>query len=116
MCVLSCRVAEMAISDAAPTPQMVGNAFVEQYYSILHQDPDQVHRFYHETSVLSRPEEDGTMTMVTTITVSASNGLNSVITQTCTKYTSAYTVILNYYDFPCHELQMLNISKLHFSD
>ncbi|KAJ1393929.1 RNA-binding domain superfamily, partial [Sesbania bispinosa] len=58
----------MAVSDgAAPTPQMVGNAFVEQYYSILHQEPDQVHRFYHETSVLSRPEEDGTMTMVSTI-------------------------------------------------
>ncbi|XP_061360343.1 nuclear transport factor 2-like [Gastrolobium bilobum] len=56
----------MAASDAAPTPQMVGNAFVEQYYSILHQGPDQVHRFYQEDSVLSRPEEDGTMTTVTT--------------------------------------------------
>ncbi|CAJ1939730.1 unnamed protein product, partial [Sphenostylis stenocarpa] len=57
---------EMAVSDGSPTPQMVGNAFVEQYYSILHQEPDQVHRFYHESSVLSRPEEDGSMTMVTT--------------------------------------------------
>ncbi|XP_027920326.1 ras GTPase-activating protein-binding protein 2-like isoform X1 [Vigna unguiculata] len=56
----------MAVSDGSPTPQMVGNAFVEQYYSILHQEPDQVHRFYHESSVLSRPEEDGSMTMVTT--------------------------------------------------
>lgn len=54
------------MSDGSPTPQMVGNAFVEQYYSILHQEPDQVHRFYHESSVLSRPEEDGSMTMVTT--------------------------------------------------
>ncbi|KAL1365840.1 hypothetical protein HN51_013802 [Arachis hypogaea] len=57
----------MAVSDGSPTPQMVGNAFVEQYYSILHQDPGQVHRFYHDTSVLSRPEDDGTMTTVTTI-------------------------------------------------
>lgn len=56
----------MAATDGAPTPQMVGNAFVEQYYSILHHDPEQVHRFYHETSILSRPEEDGTMTTVTT--------------------------------------------------
>ncbi|TKY58943.1 putative G3BP protein [Spatholobus suberectus] len=56
----------MAVSDGSPTPQMVGNAFVEQYYSILHQEPDQVHKFYHESSVLSRPEEDGSMTMVTT--------------------------------------------------
>ncbi|XP_027346289.1 putative G3BP-like protein isoform X1 [Abrus precatorius] len=56
----------MAVTDGSPTPQMVGNAFVEQYYSILHQDPDQVHRFYHESSVLSRPEEDGSMTTVTT--------------------------------------------------
>ncbi|CAK8577316.1 unnamed protein product [Lathyrus sativus] len=58
----------MAVSEVASTPttQMVGNAFVEQYYSILHRDPDQVHRFYHDSSVLSRPEEDGTMTSVTT--------------------------------------------------
>ncbi|KAG5143847.1 hypothetical protein JHK82_019542 [Glycine max] len=56
----------MAVSEGSPTPQTVGNAFVEQYYSILHQKPDQVHRFYHESSILSRPEEDGTMTMVTT--------------------------------------------------
>ncbi|XP_004505358.1 nuclear transport factor 2 isoform X2 [Cicer arietinum] len=58
----------MAVSEApqTPTPQMVGNAFVEQYYSILHQNPDQVHRFYHDSSVMSRPEEDGTMITVTT--------------------------------------------------
>ena len=54
---------------------MVGNAFVEQYYSILHQEPGQVHRFYHDSSVLSRPEEDGTMSLVTTIEVSISNGI-----------------------------------------
>lgn len=57
----------MAVADDVPTPQMVGNAFVEQYYSILHQQPHLVYRFYHETSVLSRPEEDGKMSLVTTI-------------------------------------------------
>ncbi|KAK7362448.1 hypothetical protein VNO77_04562 [Canavalia gladiata] len=64
--VFDLSLGEMAVSDGSPTPQMVGNAFVEQYYSILHQEPDQVHRFYHESSVLSRPEEDGSMTTVTT--------------------------------------------------
>ncbi|KAK2380783.1 myosin ATPase [Trifolium repens] len=60
----------MAVSDGVqtptPTPQMVGNAFVEQYYSILHREPNHVHRFYQDSSVMSRPEEDGTMTTVTT--------------------------------------------------
>jgi len=77
-----CHVVEMAVSDGSPTPQMVGNAFVEQYYSILHQEPDQVHRFYHESSVLSRPEEDGSMTMVTTTVVSTSDGV-LVIARAC---------------------------------
>jgi len=68
----------MAVPEAVqtPTPQMVGNAFVEQYYSILHRDPDQVHRFYHDSSVMSRPEEDGTMTTVTTTAVSSKMDFN----------------------------------------
>jgi hypothetical protein len=78
---------EMAVSDAvqtpAPTTQMVGNAFVEQYYSILHRNPDQVHRFYHEESVMSRPEEDGTMTTVTTTAVSSNNRLKSLGLRLC---------------------------------
>jgi len=71
----------MAVPEAVqtPTPQMVGNAFVEQYYSILHRDPDQVHRFYHDSSVMSRPEEDGTMTTVTTTAVSSKNGLQLLV-------------------------------------
>lgn len=74
-------VLEMAVPEAVqtPTPQMVGNAFVEQYYSILHRDPDQVHRFYHDSSVMSRPEEDGTMTTVTTTAVSSKNGLQLLV-------------------------------------
>ncbi|GAU28918.1 hypothetical protein TSUD_59290, partial [Trifolium subterraneum] len=49
-----------------PTPQMIGKAFVEQYYPMLQLEPGQVHKFYHDSSVISRPEEDGTMTTVTT--------------------------------------------------
>lgn len=33
----------------------VGNAFVQQYYLVLHQSPDLVYRFYQEASRLARP-------------------------------------------------------------
>ncbi|MBA0859121.1 hypothetical protein Goshw_003516 [Gossypium schwendimanii] len=50
-----------------PTAQVVGNAFVEQYYHILHQSPNLVHRFYQDSSCLSRPDMVGNMTTVTTM-------------------------------------------------
>ncbi|CAK9186003.1 unnamed protein product [Ilex paraguariensis] len=53
--------------QSPPSPQMVGNAFVEQYYHILHHSPELVHRFYQESSVLSRPDPNGVMTSVTTM-------------------------------------------------
>ncbi|KAJ4974958.1 hypothetical protein NE237_008132 [Protea cynaroides] len=54
-------------SPAAPSAQVVGNAFVEQYYPILHQSPELVYRFYQDSSVLSRPEPNGIMTPVSTM-------------------------------------------------
>ena len=48
----------------------VGNAFVDQYYHILHQSPELVDRFYQDSSMLSRPELNGVMTSVTTMQVS----------------------------------------------
>ncbi|XVF54439.1 hypothetical protein PTKIN_Ptkin05aG0180300 [Pterospermum kingtungense] len=51
----------------APSAQVVGNAFVEQYYHVLHQSPHLVHRFYQDLSHLSRPDIDGNMTTVTTM-------------------------------------------------
>ncbi|KAL0343796.1 UNVERIFIED_CONTAM: Nuclear transport factor 2 [Sesamum angustifolium] len=51
----------------APSAQVVGNAFVEQYYHILHHSPELVFRFYQDASVLSRPDADGLMTTVTTM-------------------------------------------------
>ncbi|KAM7278438.1 hypothetical protein ACFE04_005572 [Oxalis oulophora] len=55
-------------ADPSPNdPQMVGNAFVEQYYTMLHQSPEMVHKFYLDSSVVSRPAPDGTMTSVTTL-------------------------------------------------
>ncbi|OWM90372.1 hypothetical protein CDL15_Pgr014674 [Punica granatum] len=60
----------MAMQEAgttsAPTARVVGNAFVEQYYHILHQSPGLVHRFYQDSSLLSRPDAGGEMTTVTT--------------------------------------------------
>jgi hypothetical protein len=65
---------QMALQTATPptTPsaEMVGNAFVEQYYHILHQSPELVYRFYQESSVISRPDSNGVMTSVTTMKVS----------------------------------------------
>ncbi|KAE8685309.1 Nuclear transport factor 2 family protein with RNA binding domain [Hibiscus syriacus] len=52
---------------AAPAPDVVGNAFVHQYYLILHQSPELVHRFYHDSSKLGRPEENGIMSITTTM-------------------------------------------------
>ncbi|XP_051117751.1 nuclear transport factor 2-like isoform X2 [Andrographis paniculata] len=51
----------------APSAKVVGNAFVEQYYHILHHSPELVYRFYQDSSVLSRPDPNGLMTTVTTM-------------------------------------------------
>ncbi|XP_047331706.1 nuclear transport factor 2-like [Impatiens glandulifera] len=59
----------MATQDAAalPSAQVVGNAFVDQYYHILHQSPELVFNFYQEASILSRPDVNGVMTTVTNL-------------------------------------------------
>jgi hypothetical protein len=36
----------------------VGNAFVQQYYLVLHQSPDLVYRFYQDASRVARPVRD----------------------------------------------------------
>lgn len=55
----------------------IGGAFVQQYYHILHEQPDQVHKFYQESSILGRPESNGTMAYVTTLDVSSSTDLQT---------------------------------------
>jgi hypothetical protein len=48
----------------------VGNAFVHQYYNVLHQSPELVYRFYQEASRLGRPANPGAdMDVVTTMEV-----------------------------------------------
>ncbi|XP_058193080.1 nuclear transport factor 2 [Rhododendron vialii] len=65
-----CWIRQMAMQAAFPSAalhgaQIVANAFVEQYYHILHQSPELVYKFYQDSSVLSRPNSNGVMTSVT---------------------------------------------------
>lgn len=54
-------------SQATPSAHVVGNMFVEQYYPILRHQPEELHKFYLDSSVLSRPDVNGVMTSVTTM-------------------------------------------------
>ena len=58
------------VATASPSAQIVGNAFVEQYYQILHRSPGLMNRFYQDSSLLSRPDANGNMETVTTMQVS----------------------------------------------
>lgn len=40
-----------------------------QYYHILHQSPGLVHKFYQDISKVGRPEEDGSMSITSTMQV-----------------------------------------------
>ncbi|XP_030934743.1 nuclear transport factor 2 [Quercus lobata] len=62
--------AEVAVAvavAATPGADVVGNAFVHQYYLILHQSPELVHRFYQDVSKIGRMEENGTMSITTSM-------------------------------------------------
>ncbi|KAI4354293.1 hypothetical protein L6164_003169 [Bauhinia variegata] len=58
---------QQAQAIATPAAIVVGNAFVDQYYRMLHESPEHVHRFYHEDSKLGRVEKDGLMGIATTL-------------------------------------------------
>ncbi|PKU77565.1 putative G3BP-like protein [Dendrobium catenatum] len=47
--------------------QLVGNAFVQQFFLVLHKSPDQLHRFYKESSKLGRPGPNGEMTATSSL-------------------------------------------------
>ncbi|KAI3450834.1 hypothetical protein Pfo_007499 [Paulownia fortunei] len=57
----------VAAAQQPVSAQVVGNAFVQQYYHILHHSPGLVYRFYQDISKLGRPEEDGSMSITTTM-------------------------------------------------
>uniref|UniRef100_A0A2P2ML83 Uncharacterized protein MANES_01G027100 n=1 Tax=Rhizophora mucronata TaxID=61149 RepID=A0A2P2ML83_RHIMU len=56
-----------AESSALGRPQVVGNAFVEQYYTALSEAPEQVHKFYQNISVISRPGSDNLLSSASTL-------------------------------------------------
>ncbi|KAH0449701.1 hypothetical protein IEQ34_020393 [Dendrobium chrysotoxum] len=47
--------------------QLVGNAFVQQFFLVLHKSPDLLHRFYKETSKLGRPGAKGEMSTTSSV-------------------------------------------------
>ncbi|XP_004290176.1 PREDICTED: ras GTPase-activating protein-binding protein 1 [Fragaria vesca subsp. vesca] len=55
--------------QVAPSADVVGNAFVLQYYHILEKSPEHVYRFYQDDSKFGRPEGNGMMNTVTTMDI-----------------------------------------------
>ncbi|XP_059660094.1 nuclear transport factor 2-like isoform X2 [Cornus florida] len=79
----------MAATVQQPVSAQVGNAFVQQYYYILHQSPGLVHRFYHDISKVGRPEENGTISITTTM-----NDINEkIVSLNYDKYKTAITSV-----------------------
>ncbi|PKA54470.1 Nuclear transport factor 2 [Apostasia shenzhenica] len=60
---------ESALAGSPPPAQVVGNAFVQQFFHILNQSPELVHRFYQESSKLSRPGTAGEMSTVSSLQI-----------------------------------------------
>ncbi|KAM1483558.1 hypothetical protein ACFX15_034801 [Malus domestica] len=64
---MATMVQQAPVASLTPTADVVGNAFVLQYYNILEQSPELVHRFYQDISKLGRPGDDGIMSITTTM-------------------------------------------------
>ena len=47
--------------------EVIGNAFVEEYYHLLHQSPDWLYGFYLRPSVLSEPNSNSVITSVSLV-------------------------------------------------
>ncbi|KAK7339117.1 hypothetical protein VNO77_19762 [Canavalia gladiata] len=58
---------EQQAPPKTPAADIVGNAFVDQYYHMLHESPELVHRFYQDVSKLGRPEQNSIMGITTTM-------------------------------------------------
>ncbi|GAB2297140.1 hypothetical protein Dimus_031240 [Dionaea muscipula] len=46
-------------------PEVVAHAFVKRFYTLLHEHPDQVYKFFDESSMMTRTGADGSLTTVT---------------------------------------------------
>ncbi|XP_050376906.1 nuclear transport factor 2 [Argentina anserina] len=58
---------KLANPTLPPSAQLVANAFVEQYYQVLHHSPELVYKFYQDSSALSRTDTNGNMATVKTM-------------------------------------------------
>ncbi|XP_075480659.1 nuclear transport factor 2-like isoform X2 [Primulina tabacum] len=58
--------AEM-VTESGLSAQIVASSFVKQYYAVLEICPENVHKFYQESSQLGWAEPDGAVTSVTTL-------------------------------------------------
>lgn len=83
-------------ATTVPSAQIVGNAFVEQYYHILHHSPELVYKFYQDSSILSRQDPNGVISSVTTMQVSISviSFLFSYCVQCWKSMTFIFTIII----------------------
>lgn len=57
----------VASTASQRSPQVVAFAFVQSYYAVLHTAPEEVHKFYDESSILSHPNSEGQMVEVTSL-------------------------------------------------
>ncbi|XP_059660091.1 nuclear transport factor 2-like [Cornus florida] len=69
--------------------QIVGNAFAQQYYRTLRKSPGLVYRFYQDISMVGRPEDNGTISITTTM-----NNINEkILSLNYDKYRTAITSV-----------------------
>ncbi|KAM0897536.1 hypothetical protein ACQ4PT_022508 [Festuca glaucescens] len=47
-------------------PHVVGNLFAQKYYSVVIESPETAHKFYHDESILGRPDCDGALRSIST--------------------------------------------------
>ncbi|XP_044436150.1 nuclear transport factor 2-like [Triticum aestivum] len=50
-----------------PTVEVICAVFVDQYYHVLHETPNQAYKFYHDRSTIGRARSDGVVEYVTTL-------------------------------------------------
>lgn len=67
--VLSCDIISFPWHDFCYLVLQIGNAFIEQYYPILHQRPESAYEFYQDSNIISRPNSSGVMASATTMQV-----------------------------------------------
>lgn len=78
---------EVAPEVAQRLPELsakqVADAFVLQYYHILRVSPEDVHKFYKDASIITRPGSEGMMLSASTVQVSSSDAPCRIMMKYC---------------------------------